>query len=104
MFTLQPDRHFLTLPLLVVLHLLGGVAAAGVTLTVNTLALKVAPEGRTVPFSGVAGMSFSVGSGIGPVLGGLLADFFSSRSLDFTVGWTSSKRRLGRLGDFGDWL
>ena len=93
-FTLQPDRHFLTMPLLVALHLLGGVAAAGVTLTVNTLALKVAPEGRTVPFSGVAGMAFSLGSGVGPVLGGLLADFFSSRSLDFTVGWTSPSGAL----------
>ena len=93
-FTLQPDRHFLTMPLLVVLHLLGGVAAAGVTLTVNTLALKVAPEGRTVAFSGVAGMAFSLGSGVGPVLGGLLADFFSSRSLDFTVGWTSPSGAL----------
>ena len=89
MFTTQPDRHLLTMPLLVVLHLLGGVAAAGVTLTVNTLALKVAPEGRTVPFSGVAGMAFSLGSGIGPVLGGLLADFFAARSLSLSVGWTS---------------
>ena len=93
-FTLQPDRHFLTLPLLVVLHLLGGVAAAGVTLTVNTLALKVAPEGRTIPFSGVAGMAFSLGSGIGPLLGGLLVDYFSARSLTFSVGWTSPSGAL----------
>lgn len=38
-FTAHPERHFLTLPLLVLLHLLGGIAAAGVSLTVNTLAL-----------------------------------------------------------------
>ena len=88
-FTTQPDRHFLTMPLLVVLHLLGGIAAAGVTLTVNTLALRVAPEGRGVPFSGVAGIATSLGSGTGPIIGGVLADFFSVRSLNLTIDWIS---------------
>ena len=93
-FTTQPDRHFLTMPLLVVLHLLGGVATAGVMLTVNTLALKVAPEGRTIPFSGVAGLATSLGSGIGPVLGGLIADYFSARSLSVSIEWTSPSGTL----------
>ena len=93
-FTVHPERHFLTMPLLVFLHLLGGVAAAGVTLTVNTLALKVAPEGRTIPFSGVAGLTASLGSGIGPVVGGLLADFFSSRSISVSIDWASPEGSL----------
>ena len=88
-FTTHPERYFLTMPLLVALHLLGGAAAAGVTLTVNTLAIKVAPEGRGVPFSGVAGMMVGVGSGIGPILGGLIADYFSVRSLDLSVTWSA---------------
>lgn len=88
-FTTHPERYFLTMPLLVALHLLGGAAAAGVTLTVNTLAIKVAPEGRGVPFSGVAGMVVGVGSGIGPILGGLIADYFSVRSLDLSVTWSA---------------
>ena len=88
-FTIQPDRHFLTMPLLVALHLLGGIAAAGVTLTVNTLALRVAPEGKGVPFSGVAGIAASLGSGIGPILGGVLADYFSVRSLSLNIDWSS---------------
>ena len=88
-FTTHPERHILTLPLLVALHLLGGIAAAGVTLTVNTLALKVAPSGRGIPFSGVAAIATSLGSGIGPLLGGLLADFFAVRSLNLNLAWTS---------------
>ena len=88
-FTIHPERYFLTMPLLIALHVLGGVAASGVTLTVNTLALKVAPEGRAVPFSGVAGMVTGLGSGIGPILGGVVADYFSVRSLDLSVTWSA---------------
>ncbi|MDE2788175.1 MAG: MFS transporter [Chloroflexota bacterium] len=88
-FTTYPERYFLTMPLLVALHLLGGAAASGVTLTLNTLSLKVAPEGQSVPFSGVAGMITGLGAGIGPVLGGLIADYLSVRSLDLSVIWSA---------------
>ena len=93
-FVLNPDRYALTIPLLAALHLLGGVAAAGVTLTATTLALKVAPSGQTIPYSGVAGIATSLGSGIGPLLGGLMADFFFVRSLSFTITWASPGRVL----------
>ena len=89
MFTTYPERYFLTMPLLVALHLLGGAAASGVTLTLNTLSLKVAPEGQSVPFSGMAGMITGLGAGIGPILGGLIADYLSVRSLELSVTWSA---------------
>ena len=88
-FTAYPERHFLTLPLLGVLHVFAGVAGAGVGLTTSTLTLKVAPEGKATPFLGVAGIAASVGAGIGPIAGGLMADFFSDRSLGLDFTWTS---------------
>ncbi len=88
-FTAYPERHFLTLPLLGVLHVFAGVAGAGVGLTMSTLTLKVAPEGKATPFLGVAGIASSVGAGIGPIAGGLMADFFSVRSLGLDFTWTS---------------
>lgn len=54
----------------------------------------MAPEGRTIPFSGVAGLAASLGSGIGPILGGLLADYFSSRSLGISIDWASPESTL----------
>ncbi len=88
-FTAYPERHFLTLPLLGVLHVFAGVAGAGVGLTMSTLTLKVAPEGKATPFLGVAGIAASVGAGIGPIAGGLMADYFSDRSLGLDLTWTS---------------
>ncbi len=88
-FTANPERHFLTLPLLAALHIFAGIAAAGVTLTMSTLTLKVAPEGKATPFLGVAGIAASVGAGIGPIAGGFMADYFSVRSLGLDLTWTS---------------
>ena len=88
-FTSHPERHFLTLPLLAVLHMFAGVAAAGVGLTMSTLTLKVAPAGKATPFLSVASIAASVGAGIGPVAGGLMADFFAVRTLGVDLSWIS---------------
>lgn len=70
-FTAPPQGSAPQYALLAGLHVFGGVAAAGANLTANTLALKVAPEDRTVAFSGVAGIAAAVGAGVGPIVGGL---------------------------------
>ena len=93
-FTGYPDSHALTLPLLAVLHVFAGIAAAGVYLTMSTLTLKVAPDGKATAFMGVAGVAASVGAGVGPIAGGLMADFFAVRTLGLDLTWTSPTRML----------
>ena len=88
-FTTLPGPYFLTLPLLAVLHAFAGIAAAGVMLTVSTLALKIAPEGRETPFLGMAGIATNVGIGVGPIVGGLMADYFAVRGFEIELRWTS---------------
>ena len=88
-FTAYPDRYFLTLPLLGLLHVFAGIAAAGVTVTMSTITLKVAPEGKATPFIGAASIATNMGAGIGPILGGFMADFFSVRSISLDFGWVS---------------
>ena len=88
-FTTNPDRYFLSLPLLAALHVFAGVAAAGVLLTIQTLTLKSAPSGRATPYLGIAGMAAGLGAGTGPVVGGALADFFSVRVFRIDFSWSS---------------
>ncbi len=88
-FTTNPDRYFLTVPLLAVLHFFAGTAAAGVQLTIQTLTLKAASEGSATPYLGIAGMAAGLGAGIGPVVGGALADFFSVRTFAIDLSWVS---------------
>jgi len=87
-FTTMPERYVLTLPLLVVLHVFAGIANAGVTLTVATIGLKLSPKGEATSYLAGASLATNIGAGLGPLVGGLLADFFSTRQLDLTITWT----------------
>jgi len=87
-FTTQPDRYFLTIPLLVLLHILAGAAASGVTLTTGTIGLKVAPEGKAASYLAATSIVANLGGGLGPLVGGQFADYFSNRSLTLDFTWT----------------
>ncbi|MFA5054562.1 MAG: MFS transporter [Dehalococcoidia bacterium] len=87
-FTTMPDRYFLTIPLLVVLHIMAGIASSGVTLTTGTLGMKLAPKGQATAYLTTAAVATSLGTGLGPLLGGPIADFFSSRQLGLVFSWT----------------
>ena len=89
-FTTNPERHQLTIPLVTVLHVFAGVATAGVQLTVQTIALKTAPTGSATPYVGIAGIGTGLGAGIGPIVGGALADFFGNHLFRIDLSWTSS--------------
>lgn len=88
-FTSMPERYFLTIPLLVVLHALAGIASAGVSLTTGTIGMKLAPEGRATGYLAAAALANNLGAGIGPLIGGRLADFFSVHSLSLDFTWAS---------------
>jgi MFS family permease len=86
-FAAMPEKHFLTMHLLVVLHILAGIANAGVTLTVSTIGLKLAPQGESTSYLAGTSLATNLGAGVGPLFGGLLADFFHVRQLNLTFTW-----------------
>jgi len=87
-FTTMPERYVLTIPLLVVLHIFAGIATAGVTLAVGTIGLKLAPKGEATSYLAGASLATNLGAGLGPIMGGLLADYFSSRQLNLLFTWS----------------
>ncbi|MBN2239231.1 MAG: MFS transporter [Dehalococcoidales bacterium] len=95
-FTAMPDRYVLTLPLLVILHIFAGIAGAAVSFTVGTIGLKLSPRGQSTSYLATASLAVNVGSGLGPLLGGSLANFFSTRQLNFIFNWSD----LSRTFDF----
>ena len=88
-FVAHTEKHVLTMPLLIILNAFVGIARGGILLTLNTLALKVAPEEKATAFLGVAGIAAYASMGIGPIIGGYLADFFANKTLRFDFTWIS---------------
>ena len=88
-FVAHTERHVLTMPLLIILNAFVGIARGGIFLTINTLSLKIAPEQKATAFLGVASIAAYASMGIGPIIGGYLADFFSTKTLRFDFTWIS---------------
>ncbi|MDA1059348.1 MAG: MFS transporter [Proteobacteria bacterium] len=88
-FTTFPDAHFLTIPLLVAIHIVTGFATAGVTLASGSIAMKLAPAGDATAYLATNSLFNSVAAGSAGILGGLFADFFNNRELALAIQWRS---------------
>lgn len=86
-FTTFPERHALTVPMLMVIHMLTGIATAGVTLASGNIAMKLAPRGDATAYLVSNSLVISLASGVAPVVGGLLAHFFTERELSLLLRW-----------------
>ena len=76
-FTTLPEKHVFTVPLLVALHMLIGIASAGINIATTTIRMKMAPQAQAMTYLTTASLAANLGAGISPLLGGAFADFFS---------------------------
>ncbi len=103
-FTTMPEKHALTIPLLVVIHALMGASTAGVTLASGNIGLKLAPRGQATAYLAATSVTNSLAAGIAPIFGGRFVDFFVGRELSWTLRWTSPDSDLSfRTLDFQNW-
>ena len=93
-FTTTPDQHALTVPLLIVLHFLIGIASAGINLATTTIRMKMAPQAQSTSYLTGASLAASLGAGIGPILGGAFVDFFSVRRFEISIEWVDPARTV----------
>jgi MFS family permease len=88
-FTTMPAAHFLTMPLLIAIHMFMGISMAGITLSLNNIGIKLAPKGEAVVYISARTMITSIFPAIAPILGGLMADFFATHQLSWNLAWKS---------------
>jgi MFS family permease len=91
-FLTLPDKYMLTIPLLVLFHVLAGISLAGVALCAGNLALKSAPYGRATAFLAVNALVSGMAATIAPIVAGAAADWFANTELAITITW-------GTVGD-----
>ena len=88
-FTTMPDRHALTMPLLIVIHAFLGIASSGLSLATGNIGLKLAPAGESTIYLATNSLVSSAAAGVAPILGGQFADFFAGRELAWTLTYTA---------------
>lgn len=93
-FTTFPDRHALTIPLLVAIHALTGFATAGVTVASGNIAMKLAPRGDATAYLAANSLLISLAAGVAPVVGGFAAHFFTERELSLILRWRAPEGAL----------
>lgn len=82
-------RFYPNLILLVVIHIVTGVATAGVNLSITNLGLKLAPKEYAIVYLSARNMILSLFGSLAPLIGGRLADYFMNRSLTINAEWVS---------------
>lgn len=88
-FTTLPEKHGFTMPLLALLHMLIGIASAGINIASTTIRMKMAPKAEATSYLTTVSLAANIAAGISPLLGGAFADFFSVRQLEVSLRWVA---------------
>jgi MFS family permease len=89
--TTNPTPHMFTIPLLLAIHVIGGVATAGVTLAANNLTFKSAPRGKAAAYMATSACVTGIMGSAAPLLAGFAADSLELYEIALTLTWA----RLG---------
>lgn len=94
-FTTMPEKYFLTIPLLIIIHIVTGLSSAGVSLASGNISMKLAPEGQGTVYLATNTIVNSIAAGIAPILGGKFADFFAGRELAWELTYKNPAGEFG---------
>ena len=80
-FTTLPERYSLTIPLLILIHIIGGISTAGFNLCAANIALKLAPAGKATAYLGANAFCSGLAATIAPIMGGLIGSYFAVKEI-----------------------
>ncbi|RAK56682.1 MFS transporter [Phenylobacterium deserti] len=83
----QIDQHLLLVAYLALLHVVMGMAAAGVGLATGNVVLKCAPRSTATAYIAANSLIASAAAGLAPILAGASADFYAARELTIQILW-----------------
>ena len=83
-----------TFAILLGIHVLMGIATAGVALASNNIAMKLSPSGQATAYLAASSVATASCAALAPILGGLCADFFAAHQLSLAVNWSGGEGAL----------
>jgi MFS family permease len=80
-----PDNRLYGVLMLAAISLISGTATGGINLALNNIGMKLAPRREAMAYMSSLNMVVAFFSAISPMIGGLLADYFSTRQLVWNI-------------------
>lgn len=90
-FTGMGSSAAITMGLLAIINIFTGISTAGINLALNNICLKLSPKDESIVYISARNIIVALISAVGPMAGGWLADFFSKRSLQWSIQWQGPK-------------
>src|SRR5215203_2537320 len=84
-FVSLSSSPFIMLLLIVLINLLTGISSSGINLAISNIGIKLAPKNEAIVYLSAKNMVVAFVSALGPLAGGWMADFFSSRSIAWNL-------------------
>ena len=85
MYAAVPDNRLYGVLMLAIISLVSGTATGGINLALNNIGMKLAPRREAMAYMSSLNMVVAFFSAISPIIGGLLADFFSTQQLVWSI-------------------
>jgi MFS family permease len=103
-FTGLPWVQPMVLYLLIVIHVLMGIATAGVGLASGNIAMKLSPVGQATAYLAANSVISACFAAAAPILGGLFADYFAEHQLTLAFTWTGAEKGVTvQVMNFQSW-
>ena len=96
-FMSMPERYFMTIPLLILFHVLAGMSTAGIGLCAGNLALKCAPFGHATAYLAVNALVGGSVAIVAPLIAGAAADWLQTQQLSVTITWALRRHVHSRI-------
>ena len=86
-FAAMTPNKTMSILLLIIIHIVSGVSAAGIDLAISNLGIKLAPKNEAIAYISARNIVVAAFSAVAPMAGGLMADFFATHHLSWNVQW-----------------
>ncbi len=84
----------LVLLALAIIHVLAGLASAGVTLCTTTVAMEIAPPAEAAGYLAANGIVSGIAAALAPLAAGFAADWLEPQRLSVTIAWTGPRHGM----------
>lgn len=85
------SRFIANMVLLAFIFIVSGIATAGINLSLTNIGLKLASRNESIVYLSAKNIITSVFASVAPLVGGLLADYFTERKLLINIEYTGPK-------------